>query len=82
MSMMNRIYILILAFTVSTCHLAASGQDKEEKIKGKHRRLLEEADFFYGLDDHFMSRELYSELVEIYPENMQFNFRLGYSYPN
>ncbi|NND93266.1 MAG: hypothetical protein HKN45_00255 [Flavobacteriales bacterium] len=80
--MIKRTYILLVAITVSTCHLAASGQDKEEKIKGKHRRIVEEADFFYGLEDHYMSRELYRELIELYPDNMQFNFRLGYSYLN
>ena len=78
--MIKRLYVLLLIITVSTSYIMASGQEGDDKIKGKHRRLLEEAEFFFGLEDHFMSRELYAELLDYYPENLDFSFKLGYSY--
>jgi len=60
--------------------LIAGGDDKDERIKAKHRRIAEEADFFFSIDDHFMSKRIYTDLVELYPENAEFNFRLGFSY--
>ena len=56
------------------------GDEKDERVKGKHRRMLEEAEFFYSIEDHFTSQRIYSDLVELYPDNSEFNFRLGYSF--
>lgn len=76
---MRKTIFIILGISLNLS-VVAGGEDKEEKIKGKHRRIVEEAEFFYSIDDHFMSRKIYNDLVELYPENPQFNFRLGFSY--
>ncbi|NNC82575.1 MAG: hypothetical protein HKN79_03280 [Flavobacteriales bacterium] len=78
--MERRILLTISAVFLIVFTGFAGGDDKDEKIKGKHRRIVEEAEFFYSIDDHFMSKRIYSDLVELYPDNPEFNFRLGYSY--
>lgn len=78
---MNRTILLTLFSVIFlSTGLWAGGDEKDDKIKGKHRRVVEEAEFFYSLDDHFMSRKIYSDLIEWYPDNPEFNFRLGFSY--
>jgi hypothetical protein len=78
---MNKTLLLvILSILFLSADLSAGGDEKVEKIKGKHRRIVEEAEFFYSLDDHFMSKNIYASLVELYPNNPEFNFRLGFSY--
>lgn len=80
MIMKRTILLTIFSTFLLSSVLIAGGEEKDEKIKGKHRRIVEEAEFFYSLDDHFMSRKIYADLVEIYPDNPEFNFRLGFSY--
>lgn len=67
--------LLILLMTAATWP-----GDSDVKVKGKHRRMVEEAAFFYSVDDHFMAQRIYADLVDLYPDNEVFNFRLGYSY--
>ncbi len=76
---MKKILFFILAFFFALS-ASAGGEEKEYKVKGKHRRMVEEAEFFYSIDDHFMSRKIYADLIDLYPENPEFNFRLGFSY--
>jgi hypothetical protein len=68
---------MLLSFST---YAGTGGDEKEEKIKGKHRRIVDEAEFFYSIEDHFMSQRIYEDLTELYPENAEFNFRLGFSY--
>ena len=70
---------LLLLFSYHS-FAGSGGDEKEEKVKGKHRRIVDEAEFFYSIEDHFMSQRIYEDLAELYPENAEFNFRLGFSY--
>ena len=75
-------WAIMLVLCIGSLSMMASpgGDEKEERVKGKHRRLLDEAEFFYSIQDHFMSQKIYFDLVELYPDNEEFNFKLGYSY--
>jgi hypothetical protein len=70
--------LLVLSTTVYGADIEDPA-DKEFKVKGKHKRLAEEAEFFYSVDDHFMCQRMYGDLQELYPESDIFNFRLGFS---
>ncbi|NND94543.1 MAG: hypothetical protein HKN45_06720 [Flavobacteriales bacterium] len=78
--MMRTLLLIMFSILFLTASSTAGGQEKDEKVKGKHRRIVEEAEFFYSLDDHFMARRIYADLIDLYPENAEFNFRLGFSY--
>ncbi|MEM7162098.1 MAG: tetratricopeptide repeat protein [Bacteroidota bacterium] len=51
----------------------------ETKLKPKHRKTFEMAEFHFGAEDFIESEKQYRILVEHYPMDGYFHFKLGYS---